>query len=104
MVEADELAPVAEVIPAALHGRWGMDQEDCHSGDVDGNGLLVSTETLMAADSIGRLEQVIAAEPERFVGLFDYGGSQLEEQLVLTGSSNTLIRISGGQRLVYRRC
>jgi hypothetical protein len=58
----------------------------------------------MTGESVGRLTQVTEGSPERLVGLFEYDGAEREEQLVLTGSSNTLIRISGGQRYAYRRC
>ena len=102
--EEDPLAPAVEgAIPAAFQDRWGQRPEDCRSGG-SGGGLLISDDSLTSADSVARLEQVIGDYPERFVGLFDHGGQTREEQLVLTGSSNTLIRISGGQRYAYRRC
>lgn len=102
--EEDELAPIAEgSIPAAFQDRWGQGPEDCRSGGI-GSGLIITGDSLASADSVARLEQVIGDYPERFVGLFDHGGQSREEQLVLTGSSNTLIRISGGQRYAYRRC
>ena len=104
-VEEDELAPLAEgSIPAAFRDQWGQVPEDCAPGGGAGTGLVISGSGLISADSVGRLQQVIGDYPERFVGLFDYGGQSREEQLVLTGSSNTLVRISGGQRSVYRRC
>ena len=34
----------------------------------------------------------------------DESGFEQREELVLTGSSNVLIRTSGGQRFTYRRC
>ena len=103
--EEDELAPVAEgAIPAAFQDQWGQVPEDCAPGGGAGTGLVIAANSLIAADSVGRLRQVIGNYPERFVGLFDYGGRSREEQLVLTGSSNVLIRISAGQRYTYRRC
>ena len=63
-----------------------------------------SAEALMSGESVGRLSQATEDSPERFSGIFEYDGVEREEQLVLTGSSNTLIRISGGQRYAYRRC
>ena len=105
VVENEIEPPTVEgVIPAAFQARWAMVPEDCRPGDVVGTGLLVSPESIMTPESVGRLAQVVGDYPERFTGLFDFGGQQRQEELVLTGSSNTLIRVSGGQRLVYRRC
>jgi hypothetical protein len=95
-VEADPLAPV-------FQDRWGRVPEDCRANG-PGNGLIISGNSLVTSGAVGQLAEVIGDHPERFVGLFDYGGQSREEQLVLTGSSNTLIRISGGQRFAYRRC
>lgn len=103
-VEPDPLAPVVEgAIPAAFQDRWGRTPEDCRASG-PGNGLIISGNSLVTAGSVARLEQVVGDSPERFVGLFEFDGQAREEQLVLTGSSNTLVRISGGQRYVYRRC
>ena len=57
----------------------------------------------MSRESVGRLV-VVSDYPERFTGVFEYDGQERQEELVLTGSSNTLIRIAGGQRYAYRRC
>ena len=103
-VAPDELAPApAGAIPAAFQDRWGRGPDDCSGGGI-GNGLVIAGDNLRSADSVGTLQQVIGDYPERFVGLFDFGGQVREEQLTLTGSSNTLIRISNGQRYAYRRC
>lgn len=91
-------------IPAAFQARWGTVPADCRPGEVLGNALVISADTLMSGESVGRLSQIVGDDPERFVGIFEYDGEEREEQLVLTGSSNTLIRISGGQRYAYRRC
>jgi len=91
-------------IPAAFQARWGTVPADCRPGEVLGNALVITSDTLMTGESVGRLSQVVGDDPERFVGLFEYDGAEREEQLVLTGSSNSLIRISGGQRYAYRRC
>ena len=58
----------------------------------------------MSRESVGRLVEVVSDYPERFTGVFEYDGQERQEELVLTGSSNTLIRIAGGQRHAYRRC
>jgi hypothetical protein len=101
-VEPDELAPApAGAIPAAFQDHWGRSPDDCRGV---GTGLMISSDSLSSPESVGRLQQVIGDYPERFVGLFDFGGQIREEQLVLTGSSNALIRTSGGRQLTYRRC
>ena len=104
MIE-NEVLPVTDgPIPAAFQDSWGTSSADCQPGDVAGNGLLVTSDSLMSSQSVGRLQEVLGNYPERFVGLFDYDGEEREEQLVLTGSSNVLIRVAGSQRYVYRRC
>jgi hypothetical protein len=104
-VEVDPLAPAAEgAIPAAFQDRWGQRPADCRPGDVIGGGLVISGDSLMSGESVGRLVEVVSDYPERFTGMFTYDGQTRQEELVLTGSSNTLIRIAGGQRYAYRRC
>jgi hypothetical protein len=99
------IAPVADgPIPPAFQARWGTRPEDCRPGEVLGNALVITPDTLMSGESVGRLTQSTEDSPERFAGFFEYDGTEREEQLVLTGSNNTLIRISGGQRYAYRRC
>ena len=101
----NEVVPVTNgPIPAAFQDSWGASAADCRPGDVVGKGLLVSSDTLMSNESVGRLQEVVGSSPERFVGVFEYDGQVREEELVLVGSSNTLIRIAGGQRFAYRRC
>ena len=101
----NEALPVTNgPIPAAFQDSWGTKPADCRPGEVVGSGLVITADTLMSNESVGRLQEVLGNYPERFVGLFEYDGETREEQLVLTGSSNTLIRISGGQRYAYRRC
>lgn len=104
-VKENETLPVADgPIPAAFQDRWGSVPADCRPGDVVGGGLVITSDTLMSRESVGRLREVVGDEPERFTGLFEYDGVSRDEQLVLTGSSNTLVRIAGNQRYVYRRC
>jgi hypothetical protein len=99
------IEPVADgPIPPAFQARWATRPEDCRPGEVLGNALVITPDALMSGESVGRLYEAIEDSPERFIGIFEYDGSEREEQLVLTGSSNTLIRISGGQRYAYRRC
>jgi hypothetical protein len=105
VVDENAVAPEGEgPIPAAFRDRWGRVPADCRPGDVVGSGLVISADSLMSAESVGRLAETVDDDPERFTGVFEYDGQQREEQLVLTGSSNTLIRIADGQRYAYRRC
>ena len=102
---ANEVLPVTNgPIPAAFQDSWGTSSTDCQPGGVLGNGLLITSDSLMSSQSVGRLQEIVGNDPERFVGIFDYDGEEREEQLVLTGSSNTLVRIAGSQRIIYRRC
>jgi hypothetical protein len=103
----DENAVMPDVqgpIPAAFRDRWGTSPADCRPGEVLGTALIITADTLMTGESVGRLQDIVGDYPERFVGVFEFDDQEREEQLVLTGSSNTLIRISGGQRYAYRRC
>ena len=100
-VEADPLAPVAEgAIPAAFQDRWGQRPADCRPGDTIGGGLIIGGGSLMSRESVGRLVEVVSDYPERFTGIFDYDGIERQEELVLTGSSNVLVR----NGVTYRRC
>ena len=100
-IETDPLAPAdSGAIPAAFQDQWGQRAADCRPG----GGLNIGGEILASRESIGRLVEIIDDAPERFAGTFEYDGVEREEELVLTGSSNTLIRIANGQRTAYRRC
>ena len=104
-VVTDPLAPAAEgAIPTAFQDRWGRVPTDCRPGDVIGGGLVIGGDSLMSGESVGRLVEVVSDYPERFTGVFEYDGQERQEELVLTGSSNALVRIAGGQRYSYRRC
>ena len=100
-VGVDPLAPAAGgAIPAAFQDRWGQRPADCRPGDTIGGGLLVGGDSLMSRESVGRLVEVVSDSPERFTGIFEYDGMERQEELVLTGSSNVLIR----NGVPYRRC
>ena len=81
------MGPKAGRLPARRHDR---------------RGLVIGGDSLMSRESVGRLVEV-SDYPERFTGVFEYDGQERQEELVLTGSSSTLIRIAGGQRYAYRR-
>lgn len=100
-VEIDPLAPSADgAIPAAFQDRWGQRSADCRPGDTIGGGLVIGGDSLMSRESVGRLVEVVSDSPERFTGLFEYDGQERQEELVLTGSSNVLLR----NGVAYRRC
>lgn len=103
-VDVDPLAPAGGgPIPAAFIGRWGQSSNDCRPGDTMG-GLVVGGDSLRARESVGRLVEVLADYPDRFAGIFEYDGIEREEELILTGGGNTLVRAAGGQRQAFRRC
>lgn len=98
-------AGVPGTIPPAFQDRWGMVPSDCRQGAVVGTGMIVTSDEIILADSAGSLLGVLGDYPERFEGRFGFeGAGETREELILTGSSNTLIRVSGAQRLVYKRC
>lgn len=100
-VETDPLAPAAGgAIPAAFQDRWGQKASDCRPGETIGSGLVVGGDSLMSRESVGRLVEVVSDSPERFTGVFEYDGQERQEELVLTGSSNILLR----NGVPYRRC
>jgi hypothetical protein len=113
--EVNELENVADngvipigvpgTIPPAFQDHWAMAPSDCRQGEVVGTGMLVTEDAIILAGSAGSLQGVLGDYPERFEGRFAFqGAGELREELILTGSSNTLVRVSGGQRLVYKRC
>jgi hypothetical protein len=103
MVEnaVDPLAPaVGGAIPAAFQDRWGRVPADCRPADTMGGALVIGGDSLMSRESVGRLVEVVGDSPERFTGIFEYDGQERQEELVLTGSSNVLLR----NGVAYRRC
>lgn len=99
--EIDPLAPaVGGAIPAAFQDRWGRVPADCRPGETIGGGLVIGGDSLMSRESVGRLVEVVGDSPERFTGIFEYDGQERQEELVLTGSSNVLLR----NGVPYRRC
>jgi hypothetical protein len=100
-VVTDPLAPAAAgAIPAAFQDRWGQRPADCRPGDTIGGALVVGGDSLMSRESVGRLVEVVTDSPGRFTGLFEYDGQERQEELVLSGGSNVLVR----NGVPYRRC
>ena len=100
-LDADPLAPVGSGgIPAAFQDRWGQRPADCRAGDTVGNGLIVGGDRLMSRESVGRLVEVVGESPGSFTGIFEYDGMEQQDELVLTGGGNVLVR----NGVPYRRC
>ena len=88
-------------IPPAFQALWGRVQSDCSTGALVGTGILIGPDSISSADSTVSLQGVLGDYPERFSGRFaDEDGYERREDLVLTGSSNVLLR----NGVTYRRC
>ena len=88
-------------IPPAFQALWGRVPSDCSTGAITGTGMLIGPDSISVAESTVSLQGVLGDYPERFSGRFaDESGYERREELVLTGSSNVLLR--NGVR--YRRC
>lgn len=88
-------------IPPAFQAQWGRVPADCRAGAVVGTGILIGPDSISSATSTSSLQGVLGDYPERFSGRFaDENGYESREDLVLTGSSNVLLR----NGVIYRRC
>lgn len=88
-------------IPPAFQALWGRVPTDCRPGAIVGTAMLIGPDSISQADSTSSLQGVLGDYPERFAGRFaDEDGSEHREELVLTGSSNVLVR----NGVTYRRC
>jgi hypothetical protein len=106
---SSDAGPVA--IPAAFHGRWGMNSADCTSTKGDAKGLIIIDPTsIKFFESKGTLTKVTLNAPENFTGTFALTGEGQSwtnsQNLKLTNSSNTLIRSETdvAQSYSYQRC
>jgi hypothetical protein len=110
---ASEPAP-AEVIPAALRGRWGLVPADCTSTRGDAKGLLTISDTkLDFYESVGTLRDVVESDESRIVADFDFmgEGQTWERRMTLDAQDDgrTLVRRESGAdampgALRYTRC
>jgi hypothetical protein len=93
-------------IPAAFHGRWGEGDDDC-SG-IGPRWVEISPKLLSFPDMSGQLLRVEGDFPQRFIAIFGYQTEDQRwrerDQLVLTGSSNSLVLASRDGRFTYQRC
>lgn len=119
VIPADETAAAAEgegdgapppeqaVIPAALHGRWGMTPADCDPARDDNKGLMTVTADMLAFyESRARLQSVTSAETNQLTGRFAFSGEgqTWTADMTLTRQGDTLTREEDGPRLTYKRC
>jgi hypothetical protein len=111
---ANQTAPAAGAIPAALRGRWGLTAADCTSTRGDAKGLLEITDSeLRFYESRGALGAVTESSESRIAGEFDFEGEgQAWQRLVIleaVDGGRTLTRREAGDGatkdpLSYRRC
>jgi len=108
---AEAQLPTTLLIPAALHGRWGMGPADCTSTLGDNKGLItIGDRTIDFYESKGTLTKVTLNAPENFTGTFAFTGEGQSwtnsQNLKLTNSSNTLVRSETdvAQSYSYKRC
>lgn len=107
-------APAAELIPAAMRGRWGMTANDCDPARSDAKGLMiVGADSLEFYESHATLNGVIAGGADTVRARFSYVGEgmewETEETLNLQRGNEVLVRRSAGQDgafgpFEYRRC
>ena len=94
--------PAPTELPAALHGRWGLVADDCTSTRGDAKGLLTIGPTkLEFYESVGTLDTIMDAEPDRVRAAFDFEGEgmtwQREVVLDVQDDGATLIRREYGE-------
>ncbi len=64
-----------DTIPPAFQGRWGLVAADCEPGRSDAKGLLtITAEKLEFYESVGMLDEVEEAAPNRILASFDFTG------------------------------
>ncbi len=64
-----------DTIPPAFQGRWGLVAADCEPGRSDAKGLLtITAEKLEFYESVGVLDEVEEAAPNRILASFDFTG------------------------------
>lgn len=112
LAENSSIAPVAEPvdtgtpapteIPAEMRGRWGLVAADCDPERDDAKGLLTITgDKLEFYESVGTLDTIMEAEPNRIRAAFDFEGEGMtwerEAVLDVQDGGTTLIRREYGE-------
>lgn len=90
----DATDEMAQTIPAALQGRWGMVAADCTSTRGDAKGLLtIGSDTLTFYEAVGKLRSVEARDANRITATFAFTGEGMawerEEDLAVSGTTLT---------------
>jgi len=99
-------------IPAALQGRWGINEADCDRSRADAKGLMeVGPGTIRFYESRGKLRDLIVADPTRLEADFDFTGEgqTWERRVILDLEGGTLTRRDYGDgadptELDYQAC
>jgi hypothetical protein len=89
-------------IPAAIQGRWGLTEADCEPGRADAKGLLtISGDRLEFYESVGTLDSIDEAGPNRIRADFDFTGEGMTWErdiaLDLQDGGQTLVRREYGE-------
>ena len=93
---------VAGNVPPAFQGLWGVTAADCTPGEVSGNAILLTSDTMISTGAVASLGGVLADSPGRFDGRFvGQGGYEARESFALSGGGNRLTRNGS---TVYQRC
>jgi len=99
---ADTGTPAPTELPAGMRGRWGLVPADCTSTRGDAKGLLtIGPGKLEFYESVGTLDTIMDAEPNRIRATFDFEGEgmtwQREVVLDLQDDGVTLVRREYGK-------
>ena len=94
-------------IPAAFHGRWGINRADCTSTCGDAKGLItIADRTVKFYESLATLKAQRPAIATSFSGLFVFTGEgqTWEKVMTFTRTGDTLKRADDEGSYNYRRC
>ena len=99
---ADTGTPAPTELPAALRGRWGLVSADCTSTRGDAKGLLtITADQLEFYESVGTLDTIMDAGPNRVRATFDFQGEGMtwQREVVLDAQDDgaTLVRREYGE-------
>lgn len=99
--------PTTLLIPAALHGRWGMVPADCTSTRGDAKGLInVDDTSIKFYESVANLKEQRPAVATSFSGLFAFTGEGQNwvKVMTFTRTGNVLKRAEETGTFTYTRC
>ena len=99
--------PTPLIIPAALHGRWGMVPADCTSTRGDAKGLIdIGGQTIKFYEAVATLKEQRPAIATSFSGLFSFTGEgqNWEKVMTFTRTGDRLRRAEETGTFTYTRC